>query len=293
MANSLTDKIMQIAANPHYSDEQKKMMTDRLLSEQAQGDTGYQRQTEVSATPEPINLEPVIEAKVKPDWVPEYHKRFVPTFIKFSSNSTFPIAGGRKEAQIRELLVGDYTKIAALMPRWKNHLLGDEAINPFLMDENQQFNPVMLISLMVGRVMEEWDFERNCPTGFALSFYQTIKEFLGNPDEIEINDFLNSRPEELIDLIFGIYRANVGFFTKVSGRFGIIGDIGTVFSTLYTGLKTILTESAERLSNLNLGDVLKQEQQNQTPQVEGSSGKASGGGMTRSLSRSAKRQKGS
>lgn len=286
----VADEIQRIYASPHYNDAQKAQMIQELMSK-APAQTGYQRQTEVSANPEPVVQDVVPEVK-KPDWVPEYHKRFQPTFIRFSANSTFPLRAGEKEAQIRELVVGDYTKLAALMPRWKNHLLGDESINPFIMDDNSEFNPIKLIILLVTRSMEEWDFERNCPTGFALSFYQTLKELLGNPDEIEINDFLNSRPEELIDLVFGVYRANVGFFTKVSARFGIIGDIGTVFTTLTSGLRKILRESGERLSNLSL-ESEAQKAANQTQQAVGPSGNPSGGGTTHSSSRSAKRQRGS
>ena len=286
----VADQIGSIYANPNYTDEQKKMMVDRLLAGQPVSE--YKRQTEVSANPEPVVSE-VAPAPPRPQWVPDYHKRFSPTFISFSSQNTFPLVGGKKEAVIRELLVGDFTKLAALMPRWKNHLLGDENLNPFIMDENEQFNPVKLISLLITRAMEEWDFERNCPSGFTLSFYQTLKEFLGNPDEIEINDFLNSRPEELIDLVIGIYRANVGFFTKVSHRFGIIGDIKTVFSTLFSGLKKILKESGERLSSLSLDSETQKAETNQTLLAQGPNGKAFGGGMTPSSSRSAKRQRGS
>jgi hypothetical protein len=286
----VADQIAQIYANPNYTDDQKKLMVDRLLA--GQPVTEYKRQTEAPDMPEPVVSE-VAPAPPRPEWVPDYHKRFSPTFISFSANNTFPLVGGKKEAQIRELLVGDFTKLAALMPRWKNHLLGDENLNPFIMDENDQFNPVRLISLLVTRAMEEWDFQRNCPTGFALSFYQTLKEFLGNPDEIEINDFLNSRPEELIDLVIGIYRANVGFFTKVSARFGIIGDIKTVFSTLFSGLKKILKESGERLSSLSLDNGQQEVKTNPTLPVPAPSGKASGGGMIPSSFRSAKRQKGS
>ena len=183
------------------------------------------------------------------------------TLCFYGSNShptTHSLLLAAEKAQIRELLVGDYTKIAALMPRWKNHLLGDEAINPFLMDENQQFNPVMLISLMVGRVMEEWDFERNCPTGFALSFYQTIKEFLGNPDEIEINDFLNSRPEELIDLIFPEFTELTWVFYEGFGQvWDHWGHRNSVLYSVYRAEKQFWRK-AQSVCPISTGDVLKQ-----------------------------------
>ncbi len=293
MAQVDLKEIQRITNHPSYTEDQKEQMLARLMAG-LPAQEEYQRQTSVAPVEEkPEGQEPSVNA-FKPDWLPEYHKRFQATFIQFEGQDTFPLADGKKEARIRKLVLGDYMKLAALVPKWKNHLLGDEPLNPFLIDEasGQTLNPVKALTLLVTRATEEWDFDRNQPTGFALSFLTTVREFLGNPDKIEINDFLNSEPEEVVNLIIGIYVRNIGFFTKITAKFGIISDIKTVFLTLYSGLKKILKESADRLSGDN-SDSDSQKESTTNQSLTDGNGNPSGGGKIPSLHRSAKARKGS
>ena len=284
-------KIQEISTHPSYSQEQKDQLIAKLVSG-APAPAEYVRETAVVPVEEKQDAQPT--ESVKEDWIPDYHKRFQATFTAFDGVDVFPIAEGKKQARIRKLKLGDYMMLAALVPKWKNYLLGDEPLNPFLIDEStgKTLDPVRELTLLLARAPEDWDFANNRPTGFALSFLSTLKGFLGNAGEIEINDFLDSDPEEIVNLVIGMYGNNLRFFTKITARFGIITDIKTVFLTLYSGMKNLLKTAAENLSDVSSGTDSQKAVEN-LKSLPAGSGNPSGGGKTHSSHRSAKARKGS
>lgn len=282
------ERIEQIKNNQNFTEEQKMQMIGRLMMDNQEQSGGYVRETEKE--PEPVVVD---QAEQKDSWVPDYHRPFKPTFASTGADDVFTIKDGALSVRVRKLKMGDYMKLAALIPKWKNHLLGDAPFEAFI-NESGGIEIFQIIGLLIVKAMEDWDFKNGCPSGFSLSVLSIIRDFLANPGDVTINDLLDSDPEELIELAIGIYGNNLRFFTKITTRFGILQDLKAIYSGMSGTLRNALRAGAESLSSKESKTDLPKVEENQSQsQTEDLSGGQSGGGTKRSSSRSAKARKGS
>ena len=286
------ERIEQIKASQNFTEEQKMQMIGRLMLEQ-----DYVRETvqDVAPQAQQVAVPQQVTAEPNDSWVPDYQHAFKPTFAATGSMDTFTVKDGKITVTVRKLKLGDYMRLAALIPKWKNHLLGEASLQELLAEyqiDNGRVNMFAIIGILIVKAIEDWDFKHNCPSGFSLSVLTIIRDFLANPQDVTINDLLDSEPDELIELAMGIYGNNLRFFTKITTRFGILQDLKVLYSGILSTLRNAVRLGAESLSSRELDqDLPKVEQQTTTNQ--GSTGGRSGGGTKPSSSRSAKRQKGS
>lgn len=267
----IKQRIKSIQDNPAYTPEQKNQMLMGVLSEV--GDLTPQEPSPVPVPPsnyqrqsEPVQLDKtdvelinaveqgIAEQAKSDDWKNrDYNTVYRPTFAAVEAERTrFPIGGG-KQVTIRRLKSGDFELLAALIPRWKYHLLGDMPINPIL----GGVEPFKLLFLLIEKAFSDWYFEngdlaRSRPTDFALSVWSTLKFFtkegIENPDSIQINDFLDADLDQLHDLAAGVYRGNVNFFKKAYSRLGPIANLISTITGIYSNAIGTLQSAAEDLS---------------------------------------------
>jgi len=284
------ERIDQIKANANFTEEQKMQMIGRLMLEQE-----YVRET-TQELPQPVVQQPQQQpdAVSNDKWVPDYQHAFKPSFAATGSTDTFTIKDGKITVNVRKLKLGDYMRLAALIPKWKNHLLGEGSLQELLAEyqtDNGGVNMFAIIGILIVKAIEDWDFKHNCPSGFSLSVLSIIKDFLANPDDVTINDLLDSEPDELIELAMGIYGNNLRFFTKITTRFGILQDLKVLCSGIVLTLRNAVKMGAESLSSRQSEVDLQKVEQIQTITNQDSIGGHSGGGTRRSSSRSARKQK--
>lgn len=285
------ERIEQIKASPNFTEEQKMQMIGRLMLEQE-----YVRETTQELPPQAPVVVPQQAADEPNDkWVPDYQHAFKPSFAATGGMDTFTVKDGKLSVSVRKLKLGDYMRLAALIPKWKNHLLGEASLQELLAEyqvENGGVNMFAIIGILIVKAIEDWDFKHNCPSGFSLSVLTIIRDFLANPQDVTINDLLDSEPDELIELAMGIYGNNLRFFTKITTRFGILQDLKVLYSGILSTLRNAVRLGAESLSSKGSETDL-QKAESQTITNQDSTGGRSGGGTKPSSSRSAKRQKGS
>jgi len=321
---NLQEQVKIIQSNDAYTPEQKVQMMASLYNAvpapvAPQPTGGYERQSvPVQEQPKPVEqptqptegdvqLMQAYEKAVGKDadaddaWKDdEYNLPFAPTFTAVQAKKQVFNIGRGKKVTIRKLKSGDFMMLAALVPRWKKYLLGDEPWNPFVMSEDKEIAPIKLIFMLIERALTDWNFKDNCPTNFSLSVFNTIlfftKEGIDEKtrDDYEVNDFLDADPDELYDLVYFMYAANTSFFLKIYSKFGAIRNLISTLTGMYSKVMNGLNAAAEKLSDeseINVEAEAKKE-------IKARSKKSSTGGVisgtgTNSSSPSVKRTKAS
>jgi hypothetical protein len=305
----MDNQINLILDNDDYSPEQKMTMISDIRAMQKEQETsspvdsGYKRQTKLRHAPEPTEEEREKTGHEKAlsksdDWKDvEYNIPFSPSFLetKLTGKDTknqkptgYKIGNvdGISGVTCRKLMAGDNMRVAALVPRWKQHLIGDENINPLSGDE---FDPINLLFLLISTALQEWDFENNCPTPFSLSVINTFIDFTSKADEITVNHVLDTDPEILYSLAAEMYLGNASFFMKIYSRLGIIKEGISMIRGMSLKIMRGLKKAVQNLEEID--DL--EEQQELENQIDLSTGGPSVGSGTLLLGQSEKTTKAS
>lgn len=272
----------------HYKAQLRLSFLDQLEQEKSPPKSthmgGVRQEYEIEKTPDNFK------------WFQQYTTQFIPRFISIKEQTQeYTLCWGElKGLHVRRLQTGDYMFLASMVPSVVSHLAGDKDLFDDVTGEPK--NPLLLLTAVIRRALEDWDYTHHQPTDFQLTVLHALVQLWRYKDDMgqvfeppfTVDDLLNSDPEEVVGLVVGMYRANAVFFTKILDSNGVTRAVTAILAGIFGNIKSVLSG----LTGLFTQTVQQTHQTTLAEDVPSGSGGVKSGGKT-SLSRRTVKQKAS